>query len=140
MRQQPPELHRQHASTLHHTSATATPRSNDSVTNRHVPVCWIRHAYSGLGAGTIVGAWVSRKVRQDREARWLVGFSTLMALTCLGVALSPWFWLITTWIIVFGLADGPTQSSNRTCCKDAHQITSGDESWAPGRPSCKLPS
>lgn len=63
--------------------------------------CW--------GGGTIVGAWLSRRVREDREARWIVGFSGLMALTCLGVALSPWFWLILVWVAAFGLADGPTQ-------------------------------
>lgn len=63
--------------------------------------CW--------GGGTIVGAWLSRRVREDREARWMVGFSCIMALTCLGVALSPWFWLILVWVAAFGLADGPTQ-------------------------------
>jgi MFS family permease len=63
--------------------------------------CW--------GSGTIVGAWLSRRVREDREARWIVGFGGLMALTCLGVAVSPWFWLILVWVAGFGLADGPTQ-------------------------------
>ena len=63
--------------------------------------CW--------GGGTIVGAWLSRGVREDREALWIVSFSGLMALTCFGVALSPWFWLILVWVTAFGLADGPTQ-------------------------------
>jgi MFS family permease len=63
--------------------------------------CW--------GGGTIVGAWLSRGVDEDREARWIVGFSGLMALTLFGVALSPWFWLILIWVAAFGLADGPTQ-------------------------------
>jgi MFS family permease len=63
--------------------------------------CW--------GGGTIVGAWLSRGVRRHREAVWIVSFSGLMAITCFGVALSPWFWLILTCVAVFGLADGPTQ-------------------------------
>jgi MFS family permease len=63
--------------------------------------CW--------GGGTIVGAWLSRGVRREREGLWIVSFSALMALTCFGVALSPWFWLILVWIAAFGLADGPTQ-------------------------------
>jgi MFS family permease len=63
--------------------------------------CW--------GGGTIVGAWLSRGVRQDREALWIVSFSGLMAATCFAVALSPWFWLILVWVAAFGLADGPTQ-------------------------------
>lgn len=63
--------------------------------------CW--------GGGTIVGAWLGRNVREDREGAWLVGFSGLVALTGFGVALSPWFWLVLVWIALFGLADGPTQ-------------------------------
>jgi predicted MFS family arabinose efflux permease len=63
--------------------------------------CW--------GGGTIVGAWLSRGVRRDREALWIVSFSGLMAATCFAVALSPWFWLILVWVAAFGLADGPTQ-------------------------------
>ena len=61
------------------------------------------------GGGTILGAWLSRGVRREREAVWIVSFSALMALTCFGVALSPSFWLILVWIAAFGLADGPTQ-------------------------------
>ena len=63
--------------------------------------CW--------GGGAIVGAWLSRGVRREREATWIVGFSALMALTCFGVALSPSFGLVLFWIAAFGLADGPTQ-------------------------------
>jgi MFS family permease len=63
--------------------------------------CW--------GAGTIVGAWLGRNVREEREALWLVGFSGLVALTGFAVALSPWFWLVLIWVALFGLADGPTQ-------------------------------
>jgi MFS family permease len=63
--------------------------------------CW--------GAGTIVGAWLGRNVREEREGLWLVGFSGLVALTGFAVALSPWFWLVLIWVALFGLADGPTQ-------------------------------
>lgn len=63
--------------------------------------CW--------GGGTIVGAWLSRGVRREREALWIVYFSALMALTCFALALSQWFWLILVSIAAFGLADGPTQ-------------------------------
>lgn len=63
--------------------------------------CW--------GAGTVVGAWLGRNVRQDQEAVWLVGGSAVIALTGFGVFLSPWFWLVLVWVTLFGLADGPTQ-------------------------------
>jgi MFS family permease len=63
--------------------------------------CW--------GAGTIVGAWLGRNVRQHQEGIWLVGFSGLVALTGFGVFFSPWFWLVLVWVTLFGLADGPTQ-------------------------------
>ena len=63
--------------------------------------CW--------GAGTIIGAWLSRGVREEKEGLWIVGFSGLVALTGFGVALSPWFWLVLVWVTLFGLADGPTQ-------------------------------
>ena len=63
--------------------------------------CW--------GAGTIVGAWLGRGVRENREGLWLFGFSGLVALTGFAVALSPWFWLVLVWVALFGLADGPTQ-------------------------------
>ncbi len=63
--------------------------------------CW--------GAGTIVGAWLGRNIREDREAVWLVGGSAMIAFTGFAVFLSPWFWLILVWVALFGLADGPTQ-------------------------------
>ena len=63
--------------------------------------CW--------GGGTIVGAWLARHVREQREGWWMFGFSGVVALTGFGVALSPWFWLVLVWIVGFGLADGPTQ-------------------------------
>ena len=63
--------------------------------------CW--------GAGTIVGAWLGRNVRQDQEAIWLIAFSGLVALTGFAVFFTPWFWLVLVWVVLFGLADGPTQ-------------------------------
>lgn len=64
---------------------------------------------SAWGAGTIVGAWLGRGAREEREGLWLVGFSALVAMTGFAVALSPWFWLVLFWVVLFGLADGPTQ-------------------------------
>lgn len=63
--------------------------------------CW--------GGGTILGAWLARGLREDREAVWIVSFSGLMAVTLFGVAMSPWFWLVLVWFAAFGIADGPTQ-------------------------------
>ena len=62
--------------------------------------CW--------GGGTIVGAILGRRVREDQEARWIVGFSALVALTGFGIALSPWFFLVLFWMALFGVTDGPT--------------------------------
>ena len=61
------------------------------------------------GAGTIIGAWLGRNVRQDQEAIWLVAFSGLVAATGFAVFFTPWFWLVLVWVLLFGLADGPTQ-------------------------------
>lgn len=64
-------------------------------------VCW--------GGGTILGAWFGRRVTEEREARWVVGFSFLVALTGFGVALSPTFWIALVFFALFGITDGPTQ-------------------------------
>jgi MFS family permease len=61
------------------------------------------------GVGTVVGTWMGRRISEDAEARWLVGFSWLVALTGFGVALSPWFGLVLFWLFAFGVTDGPTQ-------------------------------
>jgi len=63
--------------------------------------CW--------GVGTVAGTWLGRRVSEESEARWLVGFSWLVALTGFGVALSPWFGLVLFWLFAFGVTDGPTQ-------------------------------
>jgi MFS family permease len=60
------------------------------------------------GFGTILGALLGRRVTEDAEGRWLVGFSFLVAVTGFGVALSPWFALTLLWVLCFGIADGPT--------------------------------
>ncbi len=62
--------------------------------------CW--------GAGTILGAFLARRIREEREGAWLVGASFLLAATGFGVALSPWFALALFWVLAFGIADGPT--------------------------------
>ena len=61
-----------------------------------------------LGAGTIVGAWLGRNIREDREAVWLVGGSAMIAFTGFAVFISPWFWLVLVWLALFGTLDGPT--------------------------------
>ena len=77
------------------------------------------------GGGTIVGAWLSRGVRPERGAVWIVSFSALMALTCFGVALSPSFWLVLVWIAAFGLADGPTQVVEQNLLQRPRRTTCG---------------
>jgi MFS family permease len=61
------------------------------------------------GGGTILGAYLGRRVSEDRGAAWIVVFSFLVALTGFGVFFSPWFWLVLFWVFVFGVCDGPTQ-------------------------------
>jgi MFS family permease len=61
------------------------------------------------GGGTILGVFLGRRVTEDRESAWIVGFSFLVALTGFGVWASPWFWMVLFWVFLFGLADGPTQ-------------------------------
>jgi MFS family permease len=61
------------------------------------------------GGGTILGALLGRRVTERSEGWVLVVFSGIVALTGFGVALAPWFWLVLFWMVLFGLADGPTQ-------------------------------
>jgi MFS family permease len=61
------------------------------------------------GGGTILGAFLGRKVTEEREGVWIVGFSFLVAFTGFGVAASPWFGLVLFWVFLFGVTDGPTQ-------------------------------
>jgi MFS family permease len=63
--------------------------------------CW--------GAGTIVGAWLARGVRPEQEARWMIGFSALVAVCGFGIATAPWFGVVLFWNALFGITDGPTQ-------------------------------
>lgn len=62
--------------------------------------CW--------GGGTILGAFLARRIREQSEGAWLVGSAFLLSVTGFGVALSPWFGLALFWVLAFGLADGPT--------------------------------
>jgi MFS family permease len=48
-------------------------------------------------------------VTEAKEGLVLVAFSGFLAVTAFGVALAPWFWLVLFWMLMFGLADGPTQ-------------------------------
>jgi len=66
-----------------------------------ITACW--------GGGTILGAFLGRRVTEAKEGLVLVAFSGFLAVTAFGVALAPWFWLVLFWMLMFGLADGPTQ-------------------------------
>jgi MFS family permease len=61
------------------------------------------------GGGTILGAFLARRMTEEKEGWYLVVFSGFLALTGFGVALAPWFWLVLVWVLLFGIADGPTQ-------------------------------
>jgi MFS family permease len=63
---------------------------------------------AGWGAGTIVGSMLGRRAREESEGRWMVGCSFVLALTAFGIAMSPVFALAVAWVVVFGIADGPT--------------------------------
>jgi MFS family permease len=65
-----------------------------------ITACW--------GGGTILGALLARRIREQSEGAWLVGASFLLASTGFGVALSPWFGLALFWVLAFGISDGPT--------------------------------
>jgi len=60
------------------------------------------------GGGTIVGAWIARRISEGAEAVWLVICTALLGVTGFGVALAPWFGLVLFWVLVFGISDGPT--------------------------------
>lgn len=61
------------------------------------------------GGGTVVGSLIGRRVTVEAEGRWMVWCSAFVAVTAFGVALAPWFALVLVWMVLFGLADGPTQ-------------------------------
>jgi MFS family permease len=60
------------------------------------------------GGGTIVGAFLGRRVTERSEGWVMFVCSGLVALTAFGVAASPWFWLVLVWLALFGILDGPT--------------------------------
>jgi MFS family permease len=63
---------------------------------------------AGWGFGTILGSMLGRRAREEAEGRWVVGCSFALTITAFGVALAPLFAIAVAWVVVFGLADGPT--------------------------------
>jgi predicted MFS family arabinose efflux permease len=62
--------------------------------------CW--------GGGSIVGALVSRYLNARTEALAFVAGTGVVAATCIGVGVSPWFSLVLVTIFVMGIGDGLT--------------------------------
>jgi predicted MFS family arabinose efflux permease len=62
--------------------------------------CW--------GGGSIVGALVSRYLNARTEALAFVAGTGVVAATCIGVGISPWFSLVLVSIFVMGIGDGLT--------------------------------
>jgi len=60
------------------------------------------------GGGSVIGSLLGRYMKQGSEGTWLVCASAIIAAMGLGIAFSPWFWLIVVLLFVFGLADGTT--------------------------------
>jgi MFS family permease len=60
------------------------------------------------GGGSVIGALIGRYMKQGDEGTWLACASAIIAAMGLGIALSPWFWLIVLLLFVLGLADGTT--------------------------------
>lgn len=62
--------------------------------------CW--------GGGSIVGALVSRYLNARTEALAFVAGTAVVAATCIGVGVSPWFSLVLVTIFIMGIGDGLT--------------------------------
>jgi MFS family permease len=62
--------------------------------------CW--------GGGSIVGAVVGRYLNARTEALAFVAGTGVVAVTCIGVGVSPWFSLVLVIILVMGVGDGLT--------------------------------
>jgi MFS family permease len=62
--------------------------------------CW--------GGGSIIGSLAGRYLKARHEAPAFVGATALVAVTCLGVGVSPWFSLVLAFILVMGIGDGVT--------------------------------
>lgn len=62
--------------------------------------CW--------GGGSIVGSLLGRRLNARNEARAFVGAVGVIALTCVGVGVSPWFSLALASLLVMGIGDGLT--------------------------------
>ncbi|MGH2572976.1 MAG: MFS transporter [Actinomycetota bacterium] len=62
--------------------------------------CW--------GGGSIIGSLAGRYLKARHEAPAFVGATALVAVTCLGVGVSPWFSLVLAFVLVMGIGDGVT--------------------------------
>jgi MFS family permease len=62
--------------------------------------CW--------GGGSIVGALVSRYLNDRTETLAFVAGTGVVAATCIGVGVSPWFSLVLVTIFIMGIGDGLT--------------------------------
>jgi len=60
------------------------------------------------GGGSTLGSFLGRFMRQGSEGTWLVAACVVISAMGIGIALSPWFWLVVVLLFVFGLADGTT--------------------------------
>ncbi|HEX9716986.1 MAG TPA: MFS transporter [Actinomycetota bacterium] len=60
------------------------------------------------GAGSVLGSLAGRRMSERSEVRYLVFGSIGISFFSLGIALSPWFWLVLALSLVFGLGDGMT--------------------------------
>ena len=60
------------------------------------------------GAGSVLGSLAGRRLSERSEVRYLVFGSIGISFCSLGIALSPWFWLVLALSLLFGLGDGAT--------------------------------
>src|SRR5262245_13620099 len=60
------------------------------------------------GGGSALGSLYAKRMREGAEGTWLVAAGAIIAVTGIGVGVSPWFPLALGLMFVMGLADGTT--------------------------------